>query len=281
MRYFRPRSLRQYFERIDALEASRTTILAGGTDLVPRYEQGLALPEHIIDIKAIPELGGIVERETHVEIGALTSIESLKKSAAIRKHFPALHMATDDFAGVQIRHRATLGGNIVNASPAGDTLPPLYACNAAVNIAGPRTERTVPIDAFIQGPGKVDLRPGELLRSVTLPRHHHRATFYKLGLRQAMAIAVVNFAVVYSLRGQTFSHLTIAAGAVAPRVVYLNALAQAVMNERSALDSAIGLVDRDIAPIDDIRAGAEYRRKVLKNILRYTLGNLLEGGGER
>lgn len=277
MRYFRPRDLDHYFEYMETVDPFKATTLAGGTDLMPGYEQGRALPEHLIDIKAIPGLDGIVDRDTEVEIGALTSIESLKKSAAIQEHFPALAMAAKNFAGVQIRHRATIGGNIVNASPAGDTLPPLYAFDASVQIVGPDTERTIPVTDFIQGPGKVDLGPREVLRSVILPKGDHQSTFYKLGLRRAMAVAVVSFAVVYAWRGRHFSTLAIAAGAVAPTVVYLNALSRVIMEDPSALDSAIDLVDEEIAPIGDLRGTADYRRTVLKNILKFTLESLPEG----
>ncbi len=277
MKYFRPGNLDQYFEHMEAVDPSQAAILAGGTDLMPGYERGRALPEHLIDIKAIPGLDGIVDRDTEVEIGALSSIESLKRSATVRRHFPALAMAAGNFAGVQIRHRATLGGNIVNASPAGDTLPPLYAFDASVQIVGPDTERTIPVTDFIQGPGKVDLGPRELLRSVILPKRHLQSTFYKLGLRRAMAVAVVSFAVVYARRNRHFSNLAIAAGAVAPRVVYLNALSRVVIEDPSALGSAIDLVDEDVAPIDDLRASADYRRTVLKNMLKYTLESLPEG----
>ncbi len=277
MRYFRPGNLEQYFKHMETVDPSRTTILAGGTDLMPGYEQGRALPEYLIDVKSVPELCGVVERDTEVEIGALTSIESLKRSATIRRHFPALAMAADNFAGVQIRHRATIGGNIVNASPAGDTLPPLYAFDASLKIAGPDTERTIPIEDFIQGPGKVDLGPLEVLQSIILPKHHHQSTFYKLGLRRAMAVAVVSFALVYEQKGRSFSHLAVAAGAVAPGVVYLSSLVRTALEDTSTLDSAMDLVDKDIAPIDDLRATADYRRTVLKNVLRHALGSLLEG----
>ncbi len=248
---------------------------------MPGYENGRPLPVHLLDIKALPELRGIVERDHEIEIGALTTIEQIRANSAINTLFTALVEAADQFAGPQIRHRATIGGNLVNASPAGDTLPPLYAYGAVVKITGPAGERTVPLEEFITGPGQTTLAPGELVQSVILPKLRHRSLFYKLGLRQAMAIAVVNFAITYAVKNGAFSHLAIAAGAVAPKVVLLDTLTEALVSRGATIDDAMHLVDNDISPIDDLRAPADYRRTVLKNVLAYTLRNLLGGGNGR
>ncbi|MFB0517067.1 MAG: xanthine dehydrogenase family protein subunit M [Candidatus Neomarinimicrobiota bacterium] len=276
MKYYRPDTLTQYFDYVSALDLSQAVILAGGTDLIPKYERGMTLPDHLIDIKAIEELQGITDQEEAIEIGSLTTIESLKQDDIIRCQFPALALAADAFAGVQIRHRATLGGNIVNASPAGDTLPPLYAYKATARITGPEGERHVPLADFIQGPGRVSLNPGELLQAIMIPKTTKRSFFYKLGLRRAMAIAVANFAVVYATKDHHFSDLTIAAGAVAPQVVYLNSLADAMIRDGLPQQEALDLIEQDIAPIDDIRGSAAYRRRALKNLLGYYLDRLLE-----
>jgi CO/xanthine dehydrogenase FAD-binding subunit len=274
MKYHLPGSIQEYEELTGGMGEGSHAILAGGTDLIPGYEGGQPLPEHLINIKAIPELSGIQQGQKQVEIGALTSIETLRRDAHIRSHFPALAQACEDFGSVQIRHRATLGGNIVNASPAADTLPALFVYNAAVKLRGTQGERIVGVQDFILNPGEVDLQPGEILHSIQLPRSDCRSLFHKLGLRQAMAIAVVNYAIIYKIEDQHFTSLTVAAGAIAPRVVYLKTFMDAV-GKGIALDQAIALVDDDIAPIDDIRAAAGYRRMVLKNLLLHTLRELL------
>lgn len=276
MKYYRPENLSQYFDYLQEIDGLHATTLAGGTDLLPQYEQGVPISSYLIDIKKIEELRGIVEREKEIEIGALTTIAVLGKNSLVKRNCHALWMATREFAGEQIRHRATLGGNICNASPAGDTLPSLYALRARLKIVGPDSERQLPIQDFILGPGEVDLNAGEILQSIILTKQSYRSTFYKLGLRQAMSIAVVNFAIVHELKNRGFSYLSVAAGAVAPTVVYLDRITEAVRENQRALDDVISLVDEDIAPITDIRGTAEYRKTVLKNMLRYYLTGLLE-----
>lgn len=281
MKYHLPSSMDEYEELIGRMGAASYVILAGGTDLIAGFDGGRPVPEHLIDIKAIPRMNGILEHREHVEIGALTTIEALRRDEHIRNHFPALAQSCEDFGSVQIRHRATLGGNIVNASPAADTLPALFIYNAMVKLRGIQGERVVPVQDFILNPGEVDLQRGEILYSIQLPRSECRSLFHKLGLRQAMAVAVVNYAIGYTIKDHDFTHLTVAAGAVAPRVVYLKTFMDAVAGERIALDRAIALVDNDITPVDDIRATARYRRTVLKNLLLNTLTELLADDRKR
>lgn len=277
MKYYSPSTIAEYFDIIQTFKDCQFTLLSGGTDLVPRYENNQPLPLHLIDIKKLEGLKGIVERDNEIEIGSLTSIEDLKKSRVIQKYFTALWMAATEFAGVQIRHRATIGGNICNASPAGDTLPPLYAFNAKLKVISQHSQRLVPISKFITGPGEVDLKSGEILQSVILHKQPYKSTFYKLGLRSAMAIAVVNFSVVYKLNGRTFSYLTVTTGAVAPTIVYLKTLTDAIVNNTKVLGGNFEQVNQDIAPITDIRATSTYRQKVLINTLRYTLNSITNG----
>lgn len=236
---------------------------------MPRWEQGMPLPNQLIDLKKISGLTGIQERYNEITVGALTTVQDIKDSKLIQNNFTALSDAASQFAGVQIRHRATIGGNICNASPAGDLLPGLYVHGAKVTLLGPDGERQIPISDFILGPGETGLRPQEVLVSVKLPIRAVDSLFYKLGLRQAMAISVVNFAIVSHLNSSgSFSELIVAAGAVSPTVVYLDGFASAILDGR-AIEEAIELVDDDIHPINDIRASAAYRRTALKNVLKY------------
>ena len=275
MKYYCPSTLSEYFECLNTIGSSQVSILSGGTDLMPRYEQGMPWPENIIDIKKLAELRGITEDGGRVAIGALTSMETLKQSSLIRSHFPALWMAANDFAGVQIRNRATLGGNICNASPAGDTLPPLYVYNAKLKLVNNKSTRTLPVAEFITGPGQVALQPGELLHSVILPKQSSESVFYKLGLRPAMAIAVVNFALSYRIDSGKLTDMSVAAGAVAPTVVLLDSFSRVLLEDSAALDDAVDQIDKDIAPVSDIRATADYRRQALKNMLRFYVGHEL------
>ena len=271
MKYFRPNSIDEYQEFFKVPNGSSMSILAGGTDLIPRWEQDKGLrPDVLIDIKRISEFYGIRENDDKIIIGALTTIQDIKNSKLIQNEFSALSEAASQFAGVQIRHRATIGGNICNASPAGDLLPGLFAYHADVRLIGPNGTRSLPISDFIVGPGTTVLESGGIVSEIHLKKRNEKSLFYKLGLRQSMAISVVNFAIVYNKdSNDSFTSLSVAAGSVAPTIVFLKQFADAVLNGAS-LDEAIQLIDKDISPIDDIRATANYRRTVLRNVLEYT-----------
>ena len=262
MKYYSPSTLAAYFELQNSLSESQTAVLAGGTDLMPRYERDRPLPDHLIDLKKLP-LSAITVNEDQIEIGALSTIQAVHDHSLIQEEFLGLYQAAHDFAGAQIRHRGTIGGNICNASPAGDLLPPLYAFKAELKLQSPQDERILPIHEFILGPGQTALQDSELLVSIILKRNQMSSEFQKVGLRQSMAIAVVSLAFVW---GENVEDLTIAIGAAAPTVVSLNSINPA------KLLNQIDLIDMAIAPIDDIRATAKYRSAVIKNLIREFLG---------
>ncbi len=281
MKYFRPSGAHELQDYLVDVKEMSIAILAGGTDLIPRWNDGSGLwPDRLIDIKKINEFHGIRESKDSLIIGALSTIQEIKNSKLIQKHFGALSEAASQFAGVQIRHRATIGGNICNASPAGDMLPGLYAHHADIKVIGPNGPHSISITDFIVGPGKTVLESNEIISEIHLKKNGESSCFYKLGLRQSMAIAVVNFAIAYTRNSNNaFTTMNIAAGSVAPTVVHLNHFADGIMNGTS-IDEAIRLVDKDIFPIDDIRASADYRRTVLKNVLKYYIGHELHEGNE-
>ena len=258
---------------LQSVPLEQTVWLAGGTDLHPAWDLGRPLPKYLVDLKHLHFLKGIREEANNLRIGALTTVEEIKQHTLIQNEFGALSQATEQFAGVQIRNRATVGGNICNASPAADLLPGLYVHDAQMELLGPSGKRELPIREFILGPGKTLLKPGEILTNIILPRAGRKSMFYKLGLRQAMAIAVVNVAMAYRKNNAGLQSLVIATGAVAPTVVFLEGFTKAVLSQvplREALDQ----IDQDIAPINDIRATADYRRRVLKNIVSHLLESL-------
>jgi len=275
MLYFCPENLKSLEKYLKKNSFETATYLAGGTDIMPRFfDDQDSDNRNFIDIKKISKFKGIRENDQKIMIGALTTVEDILKSDLIQQQLKSLTMASRDFAGLQIRNRATLGGNICNASPAGDLLPALYAFDAEIKIWGPSSERIIPLEKFILGPGKTDLKPSEILASVSIKKRGLSSIFYKLGLRQAMAIAVVNFAVVYKIGPHgAFDYLKIAAGSVGPEVVYLKHFYEAVLSGQKPGD-VIDLVDRDIKPIDDLRGSAAYRTIVLKNTILDTLENL-------
>ncbi|NQU68699.1 MAG: FAD binding domain-containing protein [Candidatus Marinimicrobia bacterium] len=237
---------------------------------------GKPLPQYMIDIKKLSGMIGIQISGTEVRIGALTSVEDIRNNQILKRHFASLTQAAEQFAGVQIRHRATIGGNICNASPAGDLLPGLYAADAELTILSKGGYRRQSIREFIIGPGKTTLKPGELLYNIHLPITGRNSKFYKLGLRQSMAISVVNLAISWESSSAGAFHFSLTSGSVAPTVVYLKHFADAVNSSPRDLDTFLPLIDKDISPITDIRATSDYRRKVLKNIVRHELKTILE-----
>jgi xanthine dehydrogenase FAD-binding subunit len=265
MKFYQPTSIREFIELSTSLSDQFATLLAGGTDLLPRYERGQALPDHLIDLKKLSDLYHINIKDDVVQIGALTSIQVIQEKPLIQTEFTALHMAAHDFAGVQIRHRGTIGGNIVNASPAGDLLPALYTFGAVLTLIGPDGERQLPIQDFILGPGKTALNQSEILVTISLKRSGYKSIFQKVGLRQSMAISVANLAIVYSGKVGAFDYLKIASGAVAPTVVTLDKLTSTILDNTSKPHDWPLLIEADISPIDDIRATAKYRKQVVIN----------------
>ncbi|MCF7797292.1 MAG: FAD binding domain-containing protein [Lentisphaeria bacterium] len=281
MKIHQPYGLEDCLTLLSELPPDATVILAGGTDLMPRYEQGRILPNNLINIKHLTELQGITETENGIEIGGLTTIEALQHSDLIRQEYPALWRSTAQFAGVQIRNRATLAGNIANASPAGDTLPSLYLYHAKLKLVSRHASRTTRLEDFLVGPGQTTQEPGELIQSIILPKVSGSSCFYKLGLRDAMAISVVNYALRYSnAEDGELTDLEITAGAVAPTIVFLDALTTAILGGETNIAAWQALIEQDIAPIDDIRASADYRRKVLGRLISHHLQRLGVGSHE-
>jgi len=266
MNYFSPKTTSELFELLGSVK--NYTILSGGTDLMPRFESGTPLPENLIVLKKISELAGIREIDEEIEIGASVTIAELQNNPQIHRYFNSLLQATKTFAGVQIRNRATIGGNICNASPSGDLLPSLYAFDAKLKIIGKNEGHIVPIDKFITSPGEIALRNGEILQSIILPKTKLQSVFVKLGLRESMAISVVNFAITFHKNNEKIEHLSIFAGAVAPTIVCLNTLENA-LKTNPKVEITTNLIANDISPISDIRASAKYREKVLTNLLKW------------
>ncbi len=277
MKYHRPTDLDACLKLMQEHPADEWRILAGGTDLLVQIEMAGNFPPNLIDIKHLPELSTVSVFEDELRIGALTTLEEIRQHELIKAEFHALHQAACQFAGLQVRNRATLGGNICNASPAGDTLPALHAFESTLLLAGPAGQREVSIGEFILAPGKTDLHPDELLLCINLPRQNRESDFFKLGLRDSMAIAVVNLATAYSLNGSGFKYLQMAAGAVAPTIVTLDHYTAAVLERSSVSEVPTGLIEQDIQPIDDIRASAGYRSKVLQRIAAAQLSEILDG----
>jgi xanthine dehydrogenase FAD-binding subunit len=281
--YVAPSSLEQ---AAGYLHAGDVTILAGGTDLMPQSQGGkLKIKRTLMNIQHIPELKCIAIDDGAIRIGALVSITEIMQSELIKKHLPILIEACDHFASDQIRNAATLGGNVCNASPAGDMLVPLLVLDAEVELAskpnGSLTLRRLPLAEFFVGPGKTRRGLAELLTGlrIGLPSAKHYARFFKFGTRPALDISTISIGIAGILNKGTLSDVRVAFGAVAP--VPMRAPRTEHALEGRHLDpasiEAVACVARDeVTPIDDIRASAWYRKELIHNITKRMLDHVAQ-----
>ncbi len=254
-------------------------IVAGATDVFIRWRQGVWKPRYVLNIKRIPGLDEVSYRpDTGLSLGTLVTVRTLERHPLIQEHYPALAQAATAFAGVQIRNLATVGGNVCNASPAGDTLPALLAYDAECRIVGPAGERLLPLEQFFLGPGHTALQPAELLVALRLPPPLPRtgALYVKHSPRSTMDIATVGVASVVSLAAQhdVCQEVKITLGAVAPTVVRA-AAAEAVLRgqpvDAERIRQAAHAAVQAARPLDDIRGSAAHRRTVVIPLVQRTL----------
>jgi carbon-monoxide dehydrogenase medium subunit len=265
--YYAPVSVAEAIHLISD-DPAHSKVLAGGTDLVLAMEYGHQDARSVIDLKRIAELDGIRGGKSgEWIIGAMTRMADLESHAEIRRDFPALAEAAAVVGGPPTRNRATLGGNVCNASPAADTSPVLLALGAEMVIAGATGDRRIPLHQFWEGPGRTTLAPGELLREIVLPRREAGSgcAFQRL-TRSAMDIALVNAAARVTLDGKgSIAAATVALGAVAPVVITAGELGEALAGQPWTPElraRVTALASAAAQPIDDVRASAEYRREM-------------------
>jgi xanthine dehydrogenase small subunit len=235
--------------------------IAGATDVYVALNFGQRMPERYVDIWALDELREIAMHGDTLVIGALASYTSLIRSPLVTRHLPMLVEAARLVGGVQIQNRGSLGGNIANASPAGDSLPVLAAVDATIVLQSVSGERRIPFTEFFTGYRTTVMRPDELITAVHVPPVPGRQYFRKVGTRAALAISKV---VIAAVRDDT---PRIAFGSVAPTVVRVRATERALASG-AAIDEAMMILASEIAPIDDLRSSAGYRITVAKNLLR-------------
>lgn len=272
--------------RILGEEGPQARPLAGGTDAMVRFKDGVWRPRVWVNLLRVGELRFACQQDGWVRIGALTTFSEILESPLLRSAAPLLVRAARTIGGPQIRNMATLGGNMGTASPAGDSLPALYALDARVRVVGLRGERELAIADFFRGPGQTALGPGELIAEVRFPPQApgELYTFEKLGLRAAHAISIASAAIrlVPDESGPGFRLARVALGALAPTVVRV-AQAEAALAAGGEVDAvAVALAAhaaREAAkPITDIRASASYRRAMAGNLVQRGLVRLLGAG---
>ena len=268
-------------------EKENAYLVAGGTNVMVDIRAGKRNNLTLVNIRGISNLRGVKYSRGKVVIGALTTIDDLGHSPIIEKYAPALYTAANNFADPTTRHTATIGGNIANASPAADTATPLVALQATVLVEKKGGKRKIAIDDFFKGVGKTALASDEMIIAVEFPAQP-RSAFRKLGLRNAMAISIVTAAATIEKdRSGVVKNCTIALGSVAPTPVRAKNAEKAVIGKKlndSTYQAMAEALQKDISPIDDIRASAAYRREVapviVKRVLAHAYSNHHEGRGE-
>lgn len=247
-------------------------IIAGGTDLMVLLNARMLDVAEFLDIWRVDELRGIEDEGDHLRIGALTTYTQLIRSQAIRQYVPSLVDASHTIGAIQIQNRGTIGGNIVNASPAGDSLPVLAAYNAEVEIGSIRGARRVAFNQFYTGYRRTVLAPDEIVLAVRVPklRENERDFFYKVGTRRAQAISKTVMAAKVKMVDGMIEAIRIGVGSVAPTVIRApetEALLTGKPLTSDLIEQARQAIAREITPITDLRSTEHYRRTVTGNVL--------------
>lgn len=274
-----PESLAEALEFLAAEPDLRP--LAGGTDLMVPFAAGTLKDTRFLNLWGLPELRGIEVSDRTVILGALTTYTDLRRHAQVAELFPNLVRSAEATGAQAIQNRGTLGGNLVNGSPAGDSLPSLLAYDADVELRSAQGARWVSSAAFHTGYKQNLLQPGELLTRILLrkpegPGFHY---FRKVGTRTAQAIAKVSLALYAQVKGGDLSTFRVALGAVAPVPLRAGRVEACLRGESLAnlrVEEALAALQEDISPIDDIRSTARYRRLVAGNLLNEALQRLLK-----
>lgn len=280
IRFYRPRSKADTLAIMAAL-GDRAWPVAGGTDLLLQLRAGARDQRHLVSL-AQADLHHIAVRDDEVEIGACATLAQLIGHAELRARLPGFVSACGQIGSCQIQAVATVGGNLGNASPAADTATPLLVAESRVRLASATGEREVPIDELFLGPGRTCRRPDELIAAIVVPTPPAARGrqivdhFRKYGPRRANVISATNFAARFELDGHRVAVARVAFGSVAPTPIRATAtetwLAGRDLGERAHEDAGLAAaVDRDIAPLSDVRGSRAYKTALAENSVRQAL----------
>jgi len=261
-------------------------VIAGGTDLILRMRDAVLSPGLLIDLRQV-SLNAISSQDEEIQFGAYVTLSQILEHTETNSMFPALVESCRQFAGPPIRNRATLGGNIVNASPAADLVPPLMAYDANIVLTSSTGERVLPLAEFFTGPGQSVMQPDEILTKISLPimPANTATSFIKLGQRRSMAISIVNLSTRITLDASGIVCATrIVLGSVASTPV--RALeAEAILTGQRLSDdlliSAAAKARQEVSPISDVRASEDYRDRMVEVLVRRALSATRDALGKR
>ena len=277
--YIRPGNMG---DAIAALQANdEPYLLAGGTDLLIGMKTNAVKPKCLIDLKGIPDID-CIEYDNGFKLGALTTVRDVEVSPLIREKIPALSEAAGTLGSIQIRNRATIGGNLCHGSPAADMAVILLAMNCELQIATGNGAKTMDLDQFFTGPNSTVLNRNEVLAQIIIPKEieQFKGIYLKHGPRKAMDIGIVNIAILLDadVSSGFCNQIMIALGAVAPRPIRAKK-AEALLNANrltsELIQEAAEAASDEARPISDFRASAGYRRDLVKNLVAKGIDQIL------
>jgi carbon-monoxide dehydrogenase medium subunit len=269
-----PQSLQEALS-LASLHGESARFLAGGTDLIIQMRRKRLAPPHIIDLSQLRDLDRITATAEHVVLGALVTHKAIERHPALQRELVMLTEAARVVGGHQVRNVATVGGNVVNASPAADVVAPLLALDAELSLVSCAGTRSVALKDFLLGPGHTDRRPDEMLTQIRFarPAPGTGTAFLKAGRRKAMEISIVCVAAMLTL-DQVCRNVRITLGAVGPttqRAVAAEAAIEGRLPEANVVRDAARLAAADCNPISDLRASAAYRRILVETLVERAL----------
>jgi carbon-monoxide dehydrogenase medium subunit len=270
--HYAPDSVEELLELLKSKPNAK--LIAGGTDLLLQMKEGTAQPEIVVSLKNVEELGGFSVSKNGYRLGTGMTLRRITRSNELTQNFPGLIYAAGVVASEQIRSLATLGGNICNASPSADMVPPLIALDAVVQLVSSQSQRELPLSEFFKGPGESVLKGGEILHSIFLPQPSGSMIYSKHAPRKYMDLAVVGVAVRLAKKNGKINEARVALGAVGPvpfRAEKTEALLAGQTLTTELMREAGEMAAGECVPIDDIRGSAWYRKRMVKVHVRRNL----------
>jgi CO/xanthine dehydrogenase FAD-binding subunit len=274
--YYNPKNLDETLSLLGRLRG-KAQLIAGGTNVIPDMRDKVTKPPVLIDLSQVKNLSYIKEEKQKIRIGALTTISDLASSEVIKKHAPVLYEAVRQIGNPLVRNRATIAGNLTDASPAADTAGPLLVLEATVLLEKQKAKaKTIPLDRFFTGPNRTVLKKTELVREILFPKpaSSTKMAYFKFGLRNAMAISVASVAVLIEMEKGRVKKARIGLGAVAPTPIRAYGVEELLINQQltdELIEECGERVLEEIRPITDIRASLEYRKSLIPVILKRLL----------
>jgi carbon-monoxide dehydrogenase medium subunit len=280
--YLVPETLQELLRMLDEYN-ERAKIIAGGTDLTILLKDRAIKPEFIIDISRLKkELGYIREVGSNIEVGSLTTHSEISESELLMRKAECLVEACSTLGTWQVRNLGTIGGNLVNASPAADTAPPLLVLNASITLKSLKNERILKLEEFFKGVKQTVIKPNEVLEKIffkPLDKDKYASTWMRIGRRNANSISVVSVANVIKIEDYFFEDVRIALGAVAPTPIIAREASNFLKGKRVNIDNiekAAEIAASEARPISDIRASEWYRREMIKVLTKRSIIKSLE-----